>query len=403
MGHCGTYSKEGDFFLSGVAGTDSFNTTKGAYQTIHKGASDSYYFAESPITQPDIIITRLNNSGTNVIFCTFLGGATNAEYPHSTIVDNDGNLLIMGKTGSADYPVTTTNYGPGGGFADIFVSKLSADGTQLLSSCKIGGTGYDGINIKFPWTVNTRPPYPSPLSLQQYPGDDARGNITIDNNNAIYIVSCTQSNDFPVTANAVQKNNKGGAYKQDAVLRKFSPDLKNLLYSSYLGGSGDDAAYSVNINPVTKDIYVAGVTASTDFTGNTNNAIFATNQSGNADGFVSRFSNDGSILYKTTYMGTSGMDNIYAITSDKKGYIYITGTTTGNWPLVNALFSQKNGKQFICKLQPDLSSFVYSTVFGTDTSLPNIVTTAFLWTSVSMCTLQVMVEQEMQDHVFRDQ
>ena len=169
----------------------------------------------------------------------------------------------------------------------------------------------------------------------------------------------------------------GGKYKQDAFLVKFSADLSTLLYSTYLGGSQDDAAYSLAINPITNDVYVAGVTASNDFTGNTNTSVMPVYKGGIADGFICVFSNDGSVLRETTYMGTDGMDNIYAIRFDNKGSPYITGTTTGNWPVINAAWSQNNAKQFIAKLKPDLSAFDYSTVFGSDSSLPNIVTTAF--------------------------
>ncbi len=95
------------------------------------------------------------------------------------------------------------------------------------------------------------------------------------------------------------------------------------------------------------------------------------------NGYVSVFSPGGALL-RTTYMGTTGVDQVYGIQFDRFGFPYVTGQTTGNWPVVNATFSNAGAKQFIAKLQPDLSAFVYSTVFGKAASEPSISPTAFL-------------------------
>jgi len=134
----------------------------------------------------------------------------------------------------------------------------------------------------------------------------------------------------------------------------------------------------LSINPSTNNVYVAGGTASTDFPGSKGSSLYKSNQ-GSVDGFVSIISNDGSQLIQTGYFGTAGIDLIYGIQFDKFNYPYIMGTTTSSsWPVVNAAFSQTGGKQFIAKLQQDLSAWVYSTVFGTSGSnQPNISPTAF--------------------------
>ena len=380
-GFSGAYDKAGNFFLSGIAVSDSFFISNGAYQTINKGGNPAATLGSINDVLSDMLISKFNPSGTQLICATFLGGAESADFPNSTMVDSQGNLVIAGASASFDYPVTGANYGPCGGITDIIVSRLSNDCTKLMQSRKIGGSAMDGINILFTTKLNsTQIPATNigvSYSILQYNNDDYRLDITLDPSDNIYIASCTQSNDFPVSANAVQKNNMGGKYKQDAVIIKFSPDLSTLLYSSYLGGSQDDAAYSLAINPLTNDIYVAGVTGSNDFLGIKPGSVMPSYKGGIADGFICIFSNDGSIIRTASYMGTDGMDNIYAIRFDNKGSPYVTGTTTGNWPIINAAFSQPNAKQFIAKLKSDLSAFEYSTVFGTDTSLPNIVTTAF--------------------------
>ena len=122
---------------------------------------------------------------------------------------------------------------------------------------------------------------------------------------------------------------------------------------------------------------VAGATASTNFPGNKTGVGFPTYQGGAADGFLAEFSTNGNFL-KSTFWGTSGVDGIYGLQFDRLGFPYIAGITTGNWPIRNANFSQTGGKQFIVKLQPNLSSEVYSTVFGPNTSTPNLSPTAFL-------------------------
>ncbi|MEI6265300.1 MAG: PKD domain-containing protein [Sphingobacteriia bacterium] len=378
LGYSGAYDGDGNFILTGAISSDSFFVSKGAYQIkFNSTIFGAFNFGSHFIFHdPEIIITKLNPLGTDAICATFLGGAIGTELPNSTVVDKNGNILILGVTSSTDFPATRSTYGEGG-VLDIFIAKLNNACTNLVASVRIGGKGIDGLNIRPAWQAQVAPKSPIPISIQQYNGDDARAFIEIDKTDNIYIVSCTQSNDFPISANAAQKSNRGGKYNQDAVMMKFSPDLNTLMYSTYLGGSEDDAAYSLAISPLSNDIYVVGVTGSNNFASNTVGTIMPDYKGGIGDGFISRFSNDGSNLFGSSYMGTSGMDNIYAIAFDLKGYPYITGTTTGSWPLVNANWSEKNGKQFIAKLQPDLSAFVYSTVFGTDTTLPNIVTTAF--------------------------
>ena len=83
-------------------------------------------------------------------------------------------------------------------------------------------------------------------------------------------------------------------------------------------------------------------------------------------------------LIRSTYIGTNGYDQVYGIQFDRNGFPYVMGQTTGNWPVINAAYSEANSKQFIGKLQPDLSAYVYSTIFGTASPIPNISPTAFL-------------------------
>ncbi|MEJ7685270.1 MAG: hypothetical protein WKG06_46980 [Segetibacter sp.] len=167
---------------------------------------------------------------------------------------------------------------------------------------------------------------------------------------------------FRLTAGAFQKTFAG---KQDGVIIKTNPDLSNILFSTFLGGSGNDAAFVLAINPTDGNIYVGGNTDGTDLPGDKTNVLQAASQGGETEGFVSIINIDGSALLKTSYIGTAGNDMLYGIQFDKFSFPYIMGTTTSdNWPVINAAFSQSKGKQFIAKLKPDLSGYEYSTVFG---------------------------------------
>lgn len=375
-GFTATYDGQGNFYGGGIVfRTGQFPTNNGAFQTTFQGG-----VTEGEISGTDIAIIKFDASGANRIYATYLGGAGN-EQPHSLVADAAGNLFIAGRTSSAaTYPVRGPGlYGRGGGLFDIIISKLSANGSTLMSSVRIGGSGNDGVNV--------RPNYLTPTSAEttrRNYGDDARSEIILDAGGNPILASVTQSIDFPVTLGAFQTT-PGPASStrfQDGVVLKLTPDLGTLLFSSYLGGNGDDAAFVVATHPQNGNIYVAGGTASTDFPGNKSGVLFATNQ-GNVDGFVSQISPDGTQLIRTSYFGTNGIDLIYGIQFDRFGFPYIMGTTTVAWPVINAPVnangSQVSGKQFISKLRADLSGFIYSTNFGTTTgNTPNISPTAFL-------------------------
>jgi len=261
---------------------------------------------------------------------------------------------------------------------DIVISKLSASGTALLGSVRIGGSAEDGVNI--------RPKYVLPDGadvIRRNYGDDARSEIILDAAGNVYLGSCTQSLNFPVTGSAIQPAFGGG--RQDGVILKFNSALSSVLFSTYYGGNGDDACFVMAINPLTGNLYVAGGTSSTNLPGNKTNVISATYQTGECDGFATEIFPDGSAIIKTTYLGTAGNDLVYGIQFDKFGFPYIMGTTTGSWPVINATYSNAGAKQFISKLMPDLSGYVYSTVFGTNSALPNLSPIAFLVDPLPEC------------------
>jgi len=356
-GFTATYGPDGSMFGGGIVFSGgSFPVSPGAFQTNFAGGGGGWGAF-------DIGIIKLSPNGSNRMYATYLGGSGN-EMPQSIICDPQGNLIVAGRSNSSDYPVKPANNlkGTGGGF-DIIVTKINAAGNGLVGSMRIGGSESDGANID---------DYPNGAgSLLRNYGDEARSEVNVDNAGNIYLASCTQSGNFPVVS-SFQGTKSGG---QDGVVLKLSSDVSNLLFSTFLGGKGDDAAYVLSLSPLTGNLYVAGGTSSTDFPGD-HTGVIGPASFGGIDGFIAEIS--GNSLVRSTYLGTGGTDQVYGIQFDKSGFPYVTGQTTGSWPHVNAAYFDNGAKQFISKLQSDLSGFVYSTTFGTSSNLPNISPTAFL-------------------------
>lgn len=375
-GYTATYDDGGNFYSGSIVlnsidkdAGNGFLSSPGAFQSGFQGgdATDGKF-------EYDIAILKFSSNGVRRLYATYLGGSGN-EQPHSLITDKAGNLIIAGRTSSPDFPTVTTASGKDvlkGGY-DILLVKLNATGTNLIGSRIIGGSLNDGVNIAPKYSGTPVPMGQSSLRLNY--GDDGRSEVILDNAGNVYVASCTQSSDFPVTINAFQKTSGG---LQDGVFIKASPDLGTILASSYLGGNGDDAAFALALNPINNDVYVAGGTSSNNLQGTANGPVVSATNNGGIDGFLSIISNDGSTLRKTAYFGTSGTEVLYGVQFDSKGFPYIMGTTTGTWPVINATFSQAKGKQFIAKLQPDISAYVYSTTFGKGAAYPDISPTAFL-------------------------
>lgn len=370
-GYTATYDGKGNFYAGGIVfSKGNFPVSNGAFQQSYQGGGTTGEGGGF-----DMAIFKFDATGANRLYATYLGGTNGNEQPHSMIVDAAGNLVIAGRTTSTDYPTkgALSKYGSLGGW-DMILTKLNATGTALIGSVRIGGNANDGVNIKHKYSAS------GPESIDRNYGDDARSEVILDAAGNIYFASCTQSPDFPTTAVSGQTKLGGtnaANRAQDAVILKLAPDLSSVLFSVLMGGSDDDAAFVLAINPINNNLFVAGATASKDFPGNKTGVKYPSFQGGICDGFIAEFTSNG-VFVRDGFFGTSGEDIIYGIQFDKFGFPYIGGTTTGAWPIVSANFNQADGKQFIAKLKPDLSDYVFSTAFGSGASTPNISPTAFL-------------------------
>ena len=360
-GYTATYGSGGTFYAGGIVFETGFPVSAGAFQTGYSGGgvNEQNFW--------NMGIMKFSPDGSQRLFATYVGG-NSKDQPHSLFADAQGNLVIAGRTTSSNYPVTANGtFGRPGGW-DIVITKLTSSGNAMIGSVRVAGTGDDGFN-----TADSHSSGPQGL-LNNY-GDDARSEVILDGGGNIYVASCTKSDNFYTTANAVQKTFGG---TQDAVLIKVNPSCNTVIYSSYVGGSGADAGFVLSINPANGDVYLAGGTSSTDFPGNKSGSYQPAYGGGRSDGFIAVFSSDGSVLKQSTYMGTAGTDVVFGIQFDRNNFPYIMGITSGSWPVLNAAYSNPNSKQYISKLKKDLSGFVYSTVFGTGASSPNISPVAFL-------------------------
>jgi PKD repeat protein len=376
-GFTATYDVEGSLYGGGLVndlvfavnpGARRFPITPGAFQaTWGGGNTNNTDLGFGPFYASDIALIKFDAAG-NLVWATYLGGNNN-EQPHSLVVNNALELYVLGTSRSTNYPTTPSAFSRNNaGGVDIVVTRLSADGTRLLGSTYVGGNGNDGVNERGTGINPTNP-------LYRFYSDDARGEIVLDAQNNAVIASSTVSTNFP-TVGAFQAVRAGA---QDACVFKLRADMGQLLWSSYLGGTNIDAAYSCKLTRG-GDVYVGGGTTSADFPVSPGTWL-STYQGGSADGFVVVIRGDGGANLRGTFVGTTAYDQINVIQTDAQDNVYFAGQTAGNYPILNAAYNVPNGGQFITKLAPSLvGPPAYSTRFGSNVpdNIPEISITAFL-------------------------
>jgi len=363
-GSTATYDAQGNFYAGGIANGVGFPVTTGAFQTTFAGGGTGG--GNQPNMRWDVAISKFNPAGNALIYSTYLGGADN-EQPHSMIVDNNDNLIVVGRTFSNNFPVQNAYDNTYNGDADIFITKFNALGTAIVGSTYMGGSGNDGVNISTDWLTLG--------GLKHNYGDDARSEVIVDNVGNVYVAASTISSDFP-TANAFQGSLQGA---QDGVVFKLSPNLNNLLWSTYMGGAADDAAYVLALNLAQTSVYVAGGTQNSTFP--VTAGTFQPSFGGDIDGYIVKFQNSGGYpLQRGTFLGKSGYDQCYGVQVDKQDRVYAMGQTHGGtFPVTPGVYSNPSSSQFVIKLDANLTTNIYSTVFGSGTSTTvNISPVAFL-------------------------
>ena len=249
FGFTGTFNPAGNGFSGGTVYAPGYPTTTGAFQVNYGGGLDTYDAQNNMLEYGrDVGILKYTPDGKKLVWCTYPGGKNN-EQPHSMIVNSKDELIVFGTTASSDFPITSDAYDTVyHGQGDIYITIFSEDGSKLIASTYIGGSGRDGFNGNQPYVEPT-----GPLSYNY--GDAYRGEVIVDDSDNVFVASCTQSLDLKVKSPFQSKF--GGV--QDGLVMKLSPDLKKLDWMSFLGGSDQDAAYGIHLDSK-QNIFVCGGT-----------------------------------------------------------------------------------------------------------------------------------------------
>jgi len=295
----------GNCYIAGIATSANFPVIN-AVQANQGGASDLY-------------IAKLNASGNQLIYSTYLGGSQE-DAATGIAVDPSGNVYVTGATLSVDFRTASPAQAEhGGGIFDAFVIKMNPAGNQLVYSTYLGGGSAD------------------------------RGfRIAVDSSGAAYVVGDTFSTDFPVRA-AIQQTVGGSA---DAFIAKLNAN-GGIVYSTWLGGSEIDGGTAISVD-ATGAAYVTGFTESGNFP--VSAAFQRDFGGGGLDAFVTKFTSNGSALEYSTYLGGRGADSGFGIVTGSQDRAYVMGLTDSpDFPTMNSFQAANNGgasDMFIAKIRP---------------------------------------------------
>lgn len=282
----------------------------GAVNTLvrHPSNASLIYAGTSTMSSPDAYVTKLNASGSGLLFSTLLGGSLD-EAGNGIAVDGSGNIYVGGQTSSLNFPLTNAAQSSVVNTCfNGFVTKLNPAVPSYVYSTFLGGSSCDVVN-----SVAT----------------DASGNA--------YVTGTTSSSDFP-TANAFQPN-LSSQFNNDAFVTKFNP-TGAFVYSTYLGGSnGFDTGFGIAAD-ATGAAYITGATGSSNFP--TQNPIQTMTGFGN-DAFVTKINSNGSALVYSTFLGGSSNDTARGIAVDSSLAVYVTGfTDSSEFPLTPGALRTKS-------------------------------------------------------------
>ncbi len=321
-------------YVAGSTKSTDLAVSKTAFQAGYAGGTFN-------VASGDAFVAKYTSSGT-LVYLTYLGGAKD-DIATAIAVDAAGNAYVTGYTNSTDFPVTSGAYqkkfaGSGGNFysalGDAFITKLSPDGSSTVYSTYLGGGA-----------------------------DDIAFGIALDSAGNAYVTGTTLSNSFPITAGAFQTNSNGSGGQEifprfgaaaliagDVFVTKLDSAGAKIIYSTFLGGHGDDCALTIAVDSA-GEAYVAGYTLSSDFpvtagaAQTTNRGREDQNEFFNfGDAFVAKFDANGANLIFSTYLGGAGDDQISAIALDAAGNVYATGSTTSmNFPITPGVFQKTYG------------------------------------------------------------
>ncbi len=312
----------GNAYLTGKAGSVDFPTSN-AIQPSRSGSNDAF-------------VMKLNADGDAFVYSTYLGGS-GAEQGYGIAADASGNAYIAGQTDSTDFTTVNPVQASNGGFSDLFIVKLSADGSTRTYSTYLGGS-----NIEIPAAIAL----------------NSAGNA--------FVTGKLWSSDFP-TAGAAPASSSGG---EEAFAAALTPAGSALVYSGYLGGSSLDRGVGISIDPG-GNAHIVGQTNSSDFP--TADAYQDSLSGSNYDGFYSVLGPDGSLV-ESTFIGAAGTDGATGVDARWGGAVYVTGRgNSSDFPTFNALqdtYGGGNTDAWVMKfcdwsIDPTSDAYAYTAGGGT--------------------------------------
>lgn len=364
-----TVDNNGFIYVTGETQSDNFPTNNALQED----------FGGSLWVDGDAFVTKLNPDGSTIVYSTYLGGYS-VDFGHDIAADSDGNAYITGETQGGGFPLVKAIYTEENGLWNAFVSKINSDGSAFVFSTFLGGSDNDegygialdkGNNIyitgstwsdNFPTTVNayqseyvrssafvtkmntlgTEIIYSTYLSAPynaNIGGGEVGKSIAVDNAGQAYVTGTTNSPEFPTTG-VFQTYYAGGL--SDLFVTKFSADGSGLIFSTYLGGDGQEGLTGGNIKlDASGNVYVTGSTSSKNFP---TNQAFQQNLSENLDAFVTVINSDGNNLLFSSYLGGSGYDYGNGIALRQNGNILVTGYTgSQDFPTIASLNTSGGG------------------------------------------------------------
>jgi len=331
----------GEVYVAGNTSSMTFPGTAGGAQAAFGGGTDAFVARLDATLTTLQQATYLGGNGADVIAnicsgCGYLSGGL-AIHPTS------GEVYVAGSTESANFPGTAGGAQPahatgsGSGF-DAFVARLNAALTTLHQATYLGGNLNDEA-----------------LALAIHP-----------TSGEVYVAGSTASTNFPGTAGGAQPAKDGST---DAFVARLNVALTTLNQATYLGGSGNDDALALAIHPSSGDVYVSGITGSTNFPGTAGGAQPASGPGGVFDAFVARLNANLTTLNQATYLGGNGAEWAYGLAiHPTSGEVYVAGLTDStNFPGTTGGAQPAyagQGDAFVARLNAALTALNQATYLG---------------------------------------
>lgn len=319
---------DGDVFITGNTNSDSLPTNPGVFQPSRSpGVCITGDKAAQPYPCPDAFVAKIDPNG-NLAWATYLGGL-NIDQANGIAVDNEGNVYVTGFTLSSDFPVLNAFQSQFGGYADAFVTKISADATKILYSSFLGGSGYDASNA-----------------------------ITVDSGGNAYVAGYIQGSLSAFTAGF---GNSCNTASTNAFLIKVAPGGGQLAFAGCLGAARSDSEATAVAIDSQGGIYLGGETNSTGFV--TTPGSFQSISDSPYFDFVVKIVPDGSALgYSSLFGGTSF--GAYSIAVDSSGDAYVSGAASPTLPIAGPAIQPCPGSYFLLQLNSTGSAPLYSSFSG---------------------------------------